>query len=91
VVAGMVTFAFCKASKTDGMALAVTLAMGVTVTPRFYLYDLAIALPAALVILRWFTDSPAAASLPHESPTPAGVVLQKSHTLDTKRVVESCI
>ena len=50
----MLTATLCRWAKTDAMALAASLAIGLAVAPRFYVYDLVLALPAVLVTLRWF-------------------------------------
>jgi Glycosyltransferase family 87 len=91
LAAGVVTVVLCRHSKTDGMALAVTLATGLMVAPRFYLYDVAIALPAALVVLRQFTNSPAAVNLPHSTLGLRRPMLHKSHTMADESHVVSCV
>jgi Glycosyltransferase family 87 len=90
-VAVMVTVTLARRCPTDGMALALTLAMGLTVAPRIYLYDVAIALPAVLVVLRWFIEEPTAAKLPQTPLTPYRVMLHKSHTAGDQTTVESYI
>ena len=79
VAAAFLTMALSKYSKTQGMALAVTLGMSLTVAPRFYLYDLAIALPAVLLLLRRSTDPSSAVNLPQLCPTAARYMWPKSH------------
>ena len=90
-VAVALTVVLAWRSTTDGTALATALAMGLTVAPRIYLYDVTIALPALLVLLRRFTDDTAAARLPHIPCISAGDMLHKSHTAVDKTAVESYI
>lgn len=67
----LVTAAVCRYSRSDRMALALTLALGLMVAPRFYFYDVAIALPALLVILRGFTqESTQSGAVHHPRPAP---------------------
>lgn len=91
LAAAALAIALCRYSKKDGMALALTLAAGLSVAPRFYLYDVAIALPAVLLVLRQFTTSPAAVSLPHPTQGPRPYMLQKSHRAGDKNATISYI